>query len=494
MHESNSVWNTPATFNIYTTKLVCEWIIEQGGVREMELRAIEKARLLYECIDQSAGFYTTVLPPGSANRSRMNIPFAVNGELCDSPLTDKFLRAAYERNIVGLLTLTPFGYGNYLRASMYNHVTVEMARHLAEFLREFMEEERGGATPTEPAAITDNSAKVEKVAVLGSGSFGSAVARMLAVSGASVTIYTRRSGVADEINQSRTNAQYTGGATFPATVTASCDLGESLANATVVVIAVPGAYLKDLLDNVKAHKHRLGPDPVVVNLVKSLHRTDDSGLSGVGREIEAALELPVASVMGPNIYTEMLEDEFAEATVGVNSGESALGSRVSALFNGPNFQTSVWEDRQAVEVCAGLKNVVALGVGFVEGMGLGSNVKSAVIRKGLKEMRVVCERMGARNVPALMLESCAVGDLVLTCTAGRGRRLAAEFVKASPRPSWEALEEKLFEGMKIPDYGNAKTVAEWTNEEWMGLPLMQAVFKVAWQGADATAVLETLRR
>ena len=140
MYQSKSVWNTPATFNIYTTKLVCDWILESGGLEEMERRAIAKSALLYDLIDSSEGYYTTPLKKGDPKRSRMNIPFGLKGEPCDSPLTTRFLKAAYEENIVGLLTLTPFGYGSYLRASMYNHVTEEMAQYLCDFMTKFRKE------------------------------------------------------------------------------------------------------------------------------------------------------------------------------------------------------------------------------------------------------------------------------------------------------------------------------------------------------------------
>jgi len=137
--ESENVWNTPPTFNIYTTGKVCHWIEQQGGIEEMERRAVRKSELLYNLIDQSGGFYSTPCMV-KGDRSRMNVPFMVKGG--DSETTDRFLREAYSSNIVGLLTKTPFGYGKCLRASLYNHLSVAHTETLVAFMATFAEVER----------------------------------------------------------------------------------------------------------------------------------------------------------------------------------------------------------------------------------------------------------------------------------------------------------------------------------------------------------------
>lgn len=130
-----NLWNTIATFNVEVVNIYMQWMIAQGGVQEMERRSIAKSAMLYHLIDKSEGFYTTPIAD-PAIRSRMNVPFDVAGG--DEELTRKFLIQGWEQGIVGLRTLTPFGVGKYLRASLYNGVSLDQVEVLATFMTDFM--------------------------------------------------------------------------------------------------------------------------------------------------------------------------------------------------------------------------------------------------------------------------------------------------------------------------------------------------------------------
>lgn len=132
--DAGNLWNTPATFNIEVVGFVMDWIAEQGGVEEIERRSMAKARVLYDVIDGSGGFYGTPVSDTSL-RSRMNVPFNVAGG--DEDLTNRFLIESWDKGMIGLRTLTPFGVGDYLRASLYNGITVEQAGKLAAFMQDF---------------------------------------------------------------------------------------------------------------------------------------------------------------------------------------------------------------------------------------------------------------------------------------------------------------------------------------------------------------------
>jgi len=111
-----------------------QWMIAQGGVVEMERQAIKKSAMLYDLIDKSNGFYSTPIADPLI-RSRMNIPFDVNGG--DEETTQNFLIQGWERGIVGLRTLTPFGVGKYMRASLYNGVSIDQVKLLTAFMADF---------------------------------------------------------------------------------------------------------------------------------------------------------------------------------------------------------------------------------------------------------------------------------------------------------------------------------------------------------------------
>jgi phosphoserine aminotransferase len=132
--DAGGLWNTPATFNIEVIGFLLDWLAREGGVEENERRSIAKSKCLYQVIDQSGGFYSTPVT-NKALRSRMNVPF--NVAQGHQQLTEKFLIESWEQGIVGLRTLTPFGVGEYLRASLYNGITEAEAERLACFMRLF---------------------------------------------------------------------------------------------------------------------------------------------------------------------------------------------------------------------------------------------------------------------------------------------------------------------------------------------------------------------
>lgn len=140
--EGGNVWNTCATFNIEVVGVVMDWIIANGGVDAMEALSIKKSQLVYDLIESSDGFYSTPLMSDEekAIRSRMNVPFDVMGG--DEAMGEKFVKEGWERGIVGLRTLTPFGVGRYLRASLYHGVSLESTEFLIEFMTEFMKNNR----------------------------------------------------------------------------------------------------------------------------------------------------------------------------------------------------------------------------------------------------------------------------------------------------------------------------------------------------------------
>ncbi len=135
-----NLWNTIATFNVEVVNIYMQWLIAHGGVHEMERRSIAKSAMLYDLIDNSEGFYSTPIADSSI-RSRMNVPFDVAGG--DEEITRDFLIQGWERGIVGLRTLTPFGVGKYLRASLYNGVSVQQVEVLAAFMTDFLKVARG---------------------------------------------------------------------------------------------------------------------------------------------------------------------------------------------------------------------------------------------------------------------------------------------------------------------------------------------------------------
>ena len=355
------------------------------------------------------------------------------------------------------------------------------------------------------------------VAVLGAGSFGSAIARVLAQAPATnkVNFWARRASVADEINTLRSNKQYIDADNvFPPKVTAFTSVGDAIRNASIIVIVVPSLYLQPLLNDIATNIDLLANDAVIVSLVKSLHY-DGINLTTVCHEISEKLKLPTVALMGPNIFREMIRDEFAEATIGHLPADVEAAARVKEIFTTSTFRVSTCDDRVGVELCGGLKNVISLAAGFCEGLGQGANTKAAVIRLGLKEMsKFSTTYFGALGARAATFyeESCGVGDLLLTCTVGRGRQLAKSFVEAfeshgpcstveESHVRWEMLESETLNGMKLPDYSNAKAVFDYVSQKMVNgdpcklskFPLFSAIYQISYRGAPPSTILLALK-
>lgn len=149
--------------------------------------------------------------------------------------------------------------------------------------------------------------------------------------------------------------------------------------------------------------------------------------------------------MGANLANEVAEEKFCETTIGVK--DSKMAPILRDLFQTPNFRVVVSDDVDAVEICGALKNIVACGAGFVDGLGLGDNTKAAVIRLGLMEMIKFVDVFYPGSKLATFFESCGVADLITTCYGGRNRKCSEAFVKSGK--SIAELEKEMLNGQKL---------------------------------------------
>ena len=237
-----------------------------------------------------------------------------------------------------------------------------------------------------------------RVCILGGGSFGSAVARIMAARCSSdehfdtaVKWWVRRPELAAEINTQRTNRQYAGDTVFQDNLVAGVGVAEAVAGCGVVVLAVPHQFLDALLPEVG---RALAAGAQVCSLIKSF-AFDETTKAIAPLSVHIAEQLGGAEVsvlMGPNIYGEMLQDQFAEATLGYRCGNQHGGELLTRLFTTEHFSVGASEDLVGVEMCGALKNCITLGCGFCSGQGLGMNAKAAVMRRGHLEISRLAQR------------------------------------------------------------------------------------------------------
>jgi glycerol-3-phosphate dehydrogenase (NAD(P)+) len=254
---------------------------------------------------------------------------------------------------------------------------------------------------------------VTRVAVLGSGNWGTAFAMILADAGCDVTMWARRREVADAVNAGRNDA-YLPELELPPRVRATVDTGEALDQADLVVLAVPSQTLRD---NLTQWGGAIPAGVPVVSLMKGVELGTTMRMSEVIAEAGDVEQGRVVVVSGPNLATEIARRQPAAAVVACH--DMATAERVAAACATPWFRPYTDTDVTGAEVCGATKNVVALASGMAEGMGFGDNTKATIITRGLAETTRLGLALGAD--PQTFMGLAGVGDLIATCMSPLSR-------------------------------------------------------------------------
>uniref|UniRef100_H2YP80 Glycerol-3-phosphate dehydrogenase [NAD(+)] n=1 Tax=Ciona savignyi TaxID=51511 RepID=H2YP80_CIOSA len=291
----------------------------------------------------------------------------------------------------------------------------------------------------------------KKVCIIGSGNWGSAIARIIGTNTAALDSFHTRVNMyvyeemidgqklTEIINTKHENVKYLPGYTLPENVVAVPDLVEASKGADLLIFVVPHQFIRRLCSTLQ---NNIKPGAIGISLIKGMDHTDQ-GLQLISDVIRKMLNI-VAVLMGANIASEVAAENFCETTIGCTKLEN--GQMFKNLLQAPNFRICVVTDPNTVEICGALKNIVACGAGFVSGLGLGDNTRAAVIRLGLMGND---EAFFPDNPPeiATFFESCGVADLVTTCYGGRNKRVSEAFVTQN-KPIGE-LEAEMLNGQKL---------------------------------------------
>lgn len=312
-----------------------------------------------------------------------------------------------------------------------------------------------------------------RIAVLGSGSWGTTFAKVIADAtagdqGHEVVLWARRPELAQEINEQHTNAGYLGEVPLPESISATSELAEAVRGADMLVLAVPAQSLRDCLERLQGHI----PDAaVLVSLIKGLERGTDMRVSEVIREVLGTPESQIAVVSGPNLAMEIAREEPTASVVA--SGDLSTAERVAALCSSSYFRPYTNTDVIGVELAGVIKNVIALAVGVCDGQGLGDNAKASVITRGLAETTRLALAVGGS------LETFAglagLGDLVATSASPLSRNRRAGRLLGDGKNADQTVEAltQTAEGMK-----SASAVVHLARRHGVEMPISEAVVAI----------------
>jgi glycerol-3-phosphate dehydrogenase (NAD(P)+) len=256
------------------------------------------------------------------------------------------------------------------------------------------------------------SARQQPMAVIGAGSWGTALAIQLARAGIPARLWGRDSVQMDAMRRVRCNERYLPNAPFPETLEVAADLRAVLEGVRDVLVVVPSHAFRATLEQVGGH---LGRDTRVAWATKGFEISSGLLPHQVAREILGAR--PGAVVSGPTFAKEVGAGLPTAMTVA--SRDAAFATALASRLSGPNFRAYTQADIVGVEVGGAVKNVIAIGSGIADGMGFGANTRVALITRGLAEMMRLGVKLGGARETFMGL--AGLGDLVLTCTDDQSR-------------------------------------------------------------------------
>jgi glycerol-3-phosphate dehydrogenase (NAD(P)+) len=318
------------------------------------------------------------------------------------------------------------------------------------------------------------------MAVVGAGSWGTALAIQLAREGHPTQLWGRDGAQIDLMRETRRNERYLPGAVFPDELQATKDLRRALEGACDVLIAVPSHGFRATLENLKPH---LGMDTRIAWATKGFETATGMLPHQVAREVLGARAGAVLS--GPTFAKEVGLGLPTAMTVA--SDDERFAKELALRLSGPSFRAYTQTDILGVEVGGAVKNVIAIGSGIADGIGFGANTRVALITRGLAEMMRLGVGLGAARETFMGL--AGLGDLVLTCTddQSRNRRLGMELGRGRSLEAALGGMHQVVEGV-----AGARAVCDVAQRIEVDMPICREVYRVMHEQKPVRAAVQAL--
>ncbi|GAB5353283.1 hypothetical protein AAMO2058_000024000 [Amorphochlora amoebiformis] len=309
--------------------------------------------------------------------------------------------------------------------------------------------------------------KPVKIAVLGAGSYGTAMAYVATHNGHSVMVYARNQAVVDGINKNSVHPKRFSDIKLPKLITASSDIKEVLADAAIIIHAVPAQHTPGFLGK---HKHLFKKGVPIVSTAKGIHVATHRLMSeAIPHALgECAEGIPLVYLSGPSFAKEMVKGH--PMAVVVASKEMKVAEYVQKTLSSILFRCYASDDVIGVEVGGALKNPLAIGAGMARGLGYGQSTIAGLVTRGCREMRQLAIALGGQ--PETLAGLSGVGDLMLTCFSSLSRNNRCGTMLAEGKTVEEAFEAI---GEVVEGVPTAKEVVRLAEEHKLELPLFRAV-------------------
>jgi glycerol-3-phosphate dehydrogenase (NAD(P)+) len=325
--------------------------------------------------------------------------------------------------------------------------------------------------------------KTTHIAVIGAGSWGTALAISLASSGHKVSLWARRPDAAARMAEFRHNPTYLPDAVIPVGVRITSDLLDAITDATVWVFAVPSHALREVATRLKSYVH---PDLIVVSVAKGIENATLMTSTQVLADVLTDLpESQIGVLYGPSHAEEVAADVPTAVVAAANS--ILVAEEIQDIFMTKRLRVYVNADVRGVEIAGSVKNVMAVAAGLEEGVGYGDNAKAALITRGIAEIRRLGLALGAD--PSTFSGLAGIGDLVVTCMSrhSRNRYLGEQVGRGRSLAEVEEEMDMVAEGVRT-----TKSVYELAKKLDIDMPITEAVYQILFEGKKPAEAVDDL--
>ncbi|QIL46663.1 NAD(P)H-dependent glycerol-3-phosphate dehydrogenase [Vagococcus coleopterorum] len=323
----------------------------------------------------------------------------------------------------------------------------------------------------------------QKIAVLGPGSWGTALAKSLVENGHDVRLWSHKEEPVQEINNKHTNEAYLKGIELPKELKATSNMAEAVADVDAVLFVVPTKAIRSVAKQLVAV---LETKPVIIHASKGFEQETHKRISEIlEEEIPSEKRQNVVVLSGPSHAEELAVRDITTVTAACEDLEQA--KYVQDLFMNDYFRIYTNTDVLGVETGAALKNIIALGSGAIHGLGFGDNAKAALMTRGLAEISRLGVAMGAD--PLTFIGLSGVGDLIVTCTSVHSRNWRAGDLLGKGHNLDEILENM---GMIVEGVSTTKAAYELAQDLNVDMPITETIYNVIYKGQDVKEAVRQL--
>ncbi|WP_144511328.1 NAD(P)H-dependent glycerol-3-phosphate dehydrogenase [Bacillus sp. FJAT-22090] len=324
---------------------------------------------------------------------------------------------------------------------------------------------------------------MEKVTVLGAGSWGTALAMVLADNKNECLLWSHREDQAQEINEHHTNKKYLPDTLLPTNLRATSDFKQAIEHASTIIIAVPTKAIREVCRDMKEF---LTEKKLFVHVSKGIEPDSFKRISEMlVDELPSPKVEAIVVLSGPSHAEEVVLHH--PTTVTAASLDIDAAKKVQDLFMNTSFRVYTNEDVVGVEIGAALKNVIGLAAGIVDGLGYGDNAKAALITRGLAEISRLGISLGAK--PYTFSGLTGMGDLIATCTSVHSRNWRA----GNMLGKGASLDKVLVEiGMVVEGVRTTKAAYQLAKKQQVDMPITEALYSVLFEGIHPKEAVDIL--